>query len=60
MNCPYCEEDKDGYRQAFDKNAHVFICRNVGELVLRIRYYKEKLMVPINYCPMCGKELNKK
>lgn len=60
MMCDYCTEDADGYVKGLDKNCHVTIHKNYpvsSDKVLVVRWYGKEMRVPINYCPMCGKEL---
>lgn len=51
--CMFCETDKDGYVNALDKNAHIYIWKKI----LRIRLYGKSWNIDINFCPMCGKKL---
>lgn len=54
MNCEYCQEDRDGYVRGLDKHGHYYI--HNGEL--RLKRYGQKDVVKINFCPMCGRQLD--
>lgn len=57
--CRYCHEDFDGYYKPLDKNAHVTVFDITHEKILDINWYGHKMKIPINYCPMCGRRLEK-
>ena len=57
MSCEYCHEDRDGYVVPFDKNAH-FFWEYPDKLIGRFDNNKWR-ECKINYCPMCGRGLNK-
>lgn len=54
MGCEYCYEDRDGYVRGVDKQGHYYIHNDE----LRLRRYGKKDVVKINFCPMCGRQLN--
>ena len=58
MKCEYCHTDLDGYIVPIDKNGHAYLNeRNRYSWVLTIKacgWYKD---IPINFCPMCGRQL---
>ena len=58
-NCKYCMENSDGYIRALDNNghAHIFLSHTPKKhKVLHIRYCGKTLEIPINFCPICGRE----
>lgn len=59
-SCPYCHEDSDGYVYPIEKNGHAVVCKGMDgwwRIVLKARGWLG--LVLINYCPMCGRRLNK-
>lgn len=60
LTCSYCTEDLDGYTQAIDKNAHVYISKKFGKQVLAFSMGGKHWDYDILYCPMCGRRLNTK
>ena len=56
MSCEYCREDSDGYVSPLEKNCHAFF-KYPDKLVFK--FGKERRECKINFCPMCGRELNK-
>lgn len=57
LSCEYCHEDRDGYVTPIEKNAHLYL-KHPNKLVLRFdRKWHE---CQINYCPMCGRNLEAK
>jgi hypothetical protein len=54
MSCEYCHEDRDGYTNPLDKNAHVWI-QYPNKLVTHFGGILRKY--EINFCPMCGRKL---
>lgn len=58
--CDYCQTDADGYVKPIEKNGHAFIYPGMfGCWQLHIRLKGDHLWCDINYCPMCGRRLNK-
>lgn len=57
--CEYCQEDFDGWYKPLDKNGHFCIFDKPYEKILDISWYGHKMKIPINYCPMCGRKLDK-
>ena len=58
--CEYCTEDTDGYVRGLDKNCHLVIYNNFPESdgkILNVNWYGKQMKVPINYCPICGRNL---
>ena len=56
-DCKYCHEDKDGYILGLDKNGHVWINKPNLRNELVVRYYGNRMAIPIQYCPICGRKL---
>lgn len=54
MNCEYCQEDREGYVRGLDKQGHYYIHNDE----LKLQRYGKKDTVKINFCPMCGRQLN--
>jgi len=56
--CEYCHTDRDGYIKPLDKNAHVYLwLSGVYSNNLHIKLYGREMHLPINYCPICGRDL---
>lgn len=59
--CPYCTEDKDGFTSLLPRlgKGKVSIrSHSFNGPVLEISLpYKERLTVPIAFCPVCGRKL---
>jgi hypothetical protein len=58
--CPYCHEDSDGYVIPIEKNGHAVVCKRMDGwwcIALKARGWLGSVI--INYCPMCGRRLNK-
>ena len=56
--CEYCYTDSDGYIKPLDKNCHVFInLLGMHPNTLEINWYGKQMSLPINYCPICGRDL---
>lgn len=55
IKCEYCHEDMDGFVRPIEKNCHASISYP-NKLILK--FGKERREVEINYCPMCGRNLN--
>ena len=57
--CPYCHEDADGYVKPLEKNCHAYVNRGFmgWHIVLKARGWMGE--AKINFCPMCGRELNR-
>lgn len=61
MACDYCETDRDDYVKPLDKNGHLFICYGgMEQVVLYLSANRWHGSVPINYCPICGRNLRKR
>ncbi len=60
MNCPNCCDDGRWHPLIDKDNKYVGIYYSglLKKYVLHV-CYKEELKIPIQYCPMCGRELNK-
>jgi len=54
-NCPYCHEDVEGNHESIYTNGEIYIYENPKKLC--ILKYGIKSLIPINYCPMCGRKL---
>lgn len=61
--CEYCHYDRDGYIKLLPRkgrgNAAVYP-RREGSRLLVTGPFKTQVSIPINYCPICGRELNPK
>ena len=56
--CEYCHTDIDDYVKPLDKNAHVYInLSGIHSNNLHINWYGKQMNLPINYCPICGRNL---
>ena len=59
-DCEYCQPDADGYVKPIEKNGHAYIYRGMfGRWELNIKLWGDLRECDINYCPMCGRRLNK-
>lgn len=58
-DCEYCQPDADGYVKPIEKNGHAFIYPVFGRWQLCIKLKGDRRECDINYCPMCGRRLNK-
>lgn len=57
--CLYCHDKVDGYIKPLDKNCHAFIYYSpINGWVMNLKYNTWCKEIEINYCPMCGRELN--
>ena len=58
--CEYCHEDSDGGTKPLGRNAHVYLYPTMGNWSLIIRGGRKGIpkVLPIKYCPMCGRRLN--
>lgn len=58
-DCEYCHEDADGYVKPIEKNNHAFVRfgENGWELDLKANGWHGE--TKINYCPMCGRKLQR-
>lgn len=60
--CEYCHEDSDGHVTPLEKNCHAFIRFGMNGWCLNLqvnKWHREVDEVEINYCPMCGRKLNR-
>ena len=58
--CPYCHEDIEGFVKTLDKNGHAVIrpdYLSIYGATIEVKYFKHSFKFPINYCPMCGRQL---
>lgn len=59
--CEYCHTDSNDYIKPLDKNCHVFInLLGIHPNKLTINWYGKQMDLPINYCPICGRDLRNK
>ena len=59
-DCEYCQPDADGWVKPIEKNGHAYIYRGMfGRWELNIKLRGDRRECAINYCPMCGRRLNK-
>lgn len=58
-SCEYCHEDTDGYARPLEKNGHAFIHYGLDGWCIGLSARGWLGKVKINYCPMCGRRLNK-
>ena len=62
--CDYCTPDSEGYVQKLPREGNInaamldFVCQ--GTVLLARGPYKSRAEFPINFCPMCGRDLRKK
>ena len=56
--CVYCNENECGFVKPIEKNSHTFVHRGMFEWNL-VRAKGWKASVPINFCPMCGRRLER-
>ena len=57
--CVYCNEDECGFVKPIEKNGHAFLYRGMFEWNLELRAKGWKASVPIKFCPMCGRRLER-
>ena len=58
MNCPNCCDDGRWHPLIGKNNVGIYYSELLKEYVLYV-CYKGELKIPIQYCPMCGKELKR-
>lgn len=58
-SCEYCHEDTDGYVRPIEKNCHAFVCKGIDGWGIELKARGWHGSALINYCPMCGRRLNK-
>ena len=59
-DCDYCHEDVDGYVKPIEKNGHAVVrCSPIDGWILSVRYGSWRKDVPIRFCPMCGRRLER-
>ena len=62
-NCPYCHTDSDGEPLKYLKNnedCSVFLTGNELHIRALKGYTKPSMLLNVNYCPKCGRDLNEK
>lgn len=59
-NCRYCTMDYDDYVLPLEKNGHVFLYPSIGAWSLQVNVHKWSKQIPINYCPICGRDLRRR
>ena len=57
--CEYCHEDSDKYVKPIEKNGHAFIHFGMNGWCLELRAKGWHGETKINYCPMCGRKLQR-
>lgn len=57
--CEYCHEDLEGYVKPIEKNGHAFVRFGMNEWCLELRAKGWHGETKINYCPMCGRKLQR-
>lgn len=57
--CEYCIENSEGYYKPLDKNAHICIFDTPHKKYMHINWHGHKMDLDINFCPICGRRLNK-
>lgn len=58
--CEYCNFDRDGYIRLLPrkgKGTAAVFPRREGTRLLVTGPFKTQVSIPINYCPICGREL---
>lgn len=58
--CDYCHEDSDGYVKPIEKNGHAFVWFNYLGWHLSLKAKGWHGVAPINFCPMCGRKLERR
>lgn len=61
--CVYCTEDVDGYvtylPRVGEGNAALHVSTVTGSALVIRGPHKTHVRVPVNFCPMCGRDLKK-
>jgi hypothetical protein len=58
--CPYCHEDSEGFVTPMEKNNHAFIHFDMYGWHVHMQAKGWHADIPINFCPMFGRQLNVK
>ena len=62
-NCPYCHTDSSGEPLKYLKNnedCSIFLTGNELHIRALKGYTKPSMLLDVNYCPKCGRNLNEK
>lgn len=58
-DCEYCHEDADGYVKPIEKNNHAFVRFGMNGWELDLKANGWHGSAKINYCPVCGRKLQR-